>query len=542
MRRPFVPVLLALSCLSAAGCKVTQTDIDTWTGTQKGPGKIVAVLLADKYEDELRSYAGIALVRMEPRAPTPTQLGVDGVSELVAALRQLPEASRTGLVDRMAPELLGMMRGEDSATEQRLSREQVRAKDAAFLLLPYASPERSQEMSNAVVDWFVADFNGRAVEGNYTAEQVARQLGAPAAVRLLPAINAQLPSPALVKVAELIATVGDTETKGRAATRLVEVEQEMETEEFLTALTTRLRNQLEQQMERGERPRSEIDDARLREAAEFNRDQFINIGTLPAMKHLNGQRAVQDRLLVIAAHEGPGEMNDRQRQALEDRRTRALQALEGGARPDQVEALLDLALNPNTPVRVRDYAFDRVTDLRARSALARLWPQFEQRPHPDWRLRWRVGTIILGIGGTEVVREFFDRLGDEPYAREELYGYGVKISEMSPPPNDFMDGQLRSPHWYVRAIALYFWEKRATAEDLPRITALETDEAATRGDNWRDHTNVGLVAQAVAGVVRERLAGPARPSVEGGGDGGSDGSGNGGQAGSGESGSEPGSE
>ena len=80
MRRSFGLVLTALLCLGLGGCKVTSEDIDYWTGTMKGPGKIVAVLMADKYEDELRVYAGTALVRMEPRED------VDGVSELQAAV------------------------------------------------------------------------------------------------------------------------------------------------------------------------------------------------------------------------------------------------------------------------------------------------------------------------------------------------------------------------------------------------------------------------------------------------------------------------
>lgn len=504
MRRPPVPVLLALVGLLAAGCKVTPTDVDTWMGTQKGPGKIVAVLLADKYEDGLRAYAGLALVRMEPRAATAGGAGIEGVTELQAAVRQLPEETRTRLVDQMAPDLASLMRGEGTSTEAGLSRVQVRAKDAAFLVLPYASAERRRELSDAVVDWFAVDFNGRAVEGNYTAEQVVRQLGAPGASRLLTAINARIPQPALVKIAEIIAAVGDAPTKESAATRLVEIQREMESAEFLTYLQQRLRDQLEGEMERGERPRSEINDGVLAQAAGVNRDSFINLGALPAMKHLNTERVVQDRLLEVARTSSD-----------EERRTRALQALEGGVRPDQVDALLDLALDQEAPMRVRDYAFDRVSDSRASSALARLWPVFEQRPHPDWRMRWRVGTLILTLGGNEVAQDFLNRLGDQPYAREELHNYGERISQMRPPPNDSMDAHLRSPKWYVRAVALYFWEKRATAADLPRITNLESDAAATQGENWREQTNLGLVAQAVARAVRERLAQAERRANEG---------------------------
>ena len=41
-RAPFIVALLALLSLSA--CAVTHDDIETWTGTVRGPGKILAVL------------------------------------------------------------------------------------------------------------------------------------------------------------------------------------------------------------------------------------------------------------------------------------------------------------------------------------------------------------------------------------------------------------------------------------------------------------------------------------------------------------------
>lgn len=502
MRRSIVPALFALCCFAVAGCKVTTEDVDYWTGTVKGPGKIVAVLLADKYEDELRAYAGVALVSMEPRED------VDGVSELQAAVRQLPEETRPRLVDLMVPELTRMMRGEDapqaSGDDQPVARRQVRAKDAAFLLVPYASEEQRTVLIEAVVDWFVVDFNGRSLEGNYSAEQVVRQLGAPAASRLVSALNARIPQPALVKLAELISTLGDRDTKQRAATRLVEIEREMESDEFLDWLKERLREQLRTQMrERGQE--GEIDEARVTAAANLNRENFITLGALPAMKHLNGQRVVQDRLLEIARQASS-------EQPIAARRVKALQAMEGGVRPDQVEALLAIALDDETArvgveslggSRPDDYAFDRIGDARSADALPRLWPVFDTTA--DWRMRWRVGKLILTLGGNDVVQEFFNRLKASEYAREELHNYGERISQMRPPPTDFINTQLASRDWFDRVIALYFWEKRATAEDLPRITALESDAAATAGPNWNDQNTVGKVAEAVARAVRARL-------------------------------------
>ncbi|HEY8428235.1 MAG TPA: hypothetical protein VIL20_07665 [Sandaracinaceae bacterium] len=532
MLRPLVPVLIALACVAAAGCKVTREDIDYWTGTQKGPGKIVAVLLADKYEDDLRAYAGLALVRMEPRTATETQDAVDGVSELQAAVRQLPEETRTRLVDLMVPRLIEMMRGQDapqasSGEEEGVPRRQVRAKDAAFLIIPYASPERRRELTEAVVDWFVVDFNGRSLEGNYTAEQVVRQLGAVAASRLVNALNARLPQQALVKLAELIASLGDAETKQRAAVRLVEIEREMEGEEFMNWLRERLREQLLQQMDESQRAQAQINQERIEAAAALNRENFINLGALPAMKHLNGERVVQDRLLEIARQQ-VGE------EPISARRVVALRALEGGVRPDQVDALLDIALNDPTAkqavrslggARPDDYAFDRISDARATSAIPRLWPVFDSTD--DIRLRRRVGALILALGGPDVVQEFFNHLDDESYEQAELHNYGQHMSQMRPPPTEFVSTQLQSRQWFDRVIALYFWQHRATAADLPRITALEQDATPTAGSDWRDQNTVGKVAQAVAQAVRDRLERAQRDAQGGGseGSGSSDGGG-----------------
>ena len=74
----------------------------------------------------------------------------------------------------------------------------------------------------------------------------------------------------------------------------------MESEEFSNWLKDRLREQLRTQMEQGQRGQGEIDEERIAAAAALNRENFINLGALPAMKHLNSERVIQDRLLEIA--------------------------------------------------------------------------------------------------------------------------------------------------------------------------------------------------------------------------------------------------
>lgn len=507
-------ILTILMCFAVSGCKVTPGDIDHWMGTQKGPGKIVAVLLAEKYEDDLRVYAGLALVRMEPRPPSQGHDPIDGVTELQAAVRQLPEEARARLVDLMADDLIRMMRGEDTPAtneDNEIPPLQIRAKDAAFLLYPYAGDGTQETLRNAIVDWFAEDFNGRNLAGDYSAEQVVRQLGAPAASRLVSAMNSHLPQQALVKVAELISVLGDSATKQAAAIRIVEIEHEIESEEFTEWLRGRLRIQLRQSRGDG----AEIDEQSVNAAAVLNRENFITLGALPAMKHLNDQRVVQDRLLEMAQNatvEGLAE------EKINERRIKALQAMEGGVRSDQVDALLDLAIDEETPIGVRDYAFDRIADSRSTAAIARLWPSFQHTE--DWRVRWRVGSLILTLGGGDVVQEFFTRLDDDSFAHEELYGYGERFSNMRPPPTAFMVAQLASEDWHRRCIALYFWQRTAERADIVRVTALEADETATNGEHWEEDNNtVGEVAQAVARAIRERLGDDDEDEDEGGGEG-----------------------
>ena len=492
MRPRFQPILLPaiFLILAAVGCKVTADDLETWKGTVKGPGKIVAVMLSDKYPLELRSRAALALVEMD-------HPDVDGVAELQSALGRLDEQTRSQVIEGVVPGVIAAMRGSDTAqpTGEAAgpSPSQARAKDAGYLLIRDASGAAQQQLGDAVVGWYVVDFNGRNLAGKYSAEQVVRALGTPAAAKLVDGMQAQMPAPALVKVAELISELGDDETKARAAARLLEIEQQVDSDDFLNGLKQRLQEQV-----RRTNPDVEIDEARLQSAAILNRESAMNDGLLPAMKHLSDQAPVAARLLAIAANGENGA----------DRRRGALQALEGRVGEAQLDQLLSLALDTNNPPPVQDYAFDRVGDIRSAAAIPRLWPLVESGD--DQRRRWRAGEMVLAIGGSQIVDEFFTRLpggADTVYEPEELAGYAGRMSQMRPAPTDHVRAQFRSANWWNRVIALRFFERKGTQADAAAMRRLVRDDAQTKGRHWGEELNtVGKVAENAIQELEARLA------------------------------------
>jgi hypothetical protein len=494
-------VLVGFASAGASACKVTEHDIDTWKGTRKGPGKMVAVVLADKFAPELRSYAALELVEMERQ-------DVDGVTEMHRAIQKLDADSRSKIVHEVAEGLITLMNkpaasgssgapGGDANTA--VVPHQVRAKDAAFLLAGDAPPEVREKLIGAVVGWYTADFNDRSLAGNFSAEQVVRGLGAAAASRLIDALNAQLPQAALIKLAELIGQLGDAATRQRAGQRLVQIEREMEGAAFLNWLKAQITAQLKQ-------IGGTLDAARTTKTAELNRENFISNGAIPAMKYLADQPDVSKRLLEIASSKDP---------ALTERRTRALQALEGKLGPDQLDEVLALALDDNNPVAVRDYAFDRVGDIRSPKALAAMWPLLQSE---DGRLRWRAGELVLAIGGTGVLNEFFDKLPGGPavaYEPEELDGYAQRMAQMTPAPRQYALAQLQSPNWWDNVIALNYFQRKGSDADIALMEPLKGNSSSVRGKRWDKTDTVGTVAERATAGLRERLKENAGESASG---------------------------
>lgn len=508
-----IVLVCAASVAVFAGCKADSDNIETWKGTVKGPARLSAVVGSDHYSDDLRTQAALAIVEMD-------RGDVSSLTLLKKALDELshdnPQASEM-IVAGMVPRLEKLLAEQSESGESEALGAQVRAKDAAYMVIAYAPEESRTTLTRSVVGWYSRDFEGRSLVGDYSAEQVTRSLGAEAAGMLVDALQETMSPQAMIKIAEIIGEDGDQETKKRAANRLVQIEREMEKPGFAKWLNAEIRKTLEASGE-------PVDDARVASIAVFNREHYINNGALAAMKYLADQEVVSTRLLRIAdTKPGP---NDTKAwtERLDARRATALRALEGHVTRAHLNRLLSIALDPSNSLEVRDYAFDRVGDIRSRSAIPRLWPLVRQPGCTsgscssalklDKRLRWRAGELVLSLAGPSGIESFYEQLPAVPgiqYEPEELEGYATRMSQMTPPPTSTVLELLDSQHWWNRVVALRYLERRGGEADIPAMEKLTLDTAQVAGEGWSELNppvkQVGDVAKAAIDSLQTREQG-----------------------------------
>jgi hypothetical protein len=477
-------LVLALGAL-LGGCRVAAEDIEYWKGTVKGPGKIQAVMMAGKYPMELRTAAALALIDMD-------RTDRDGTADLQAALARLDEKERGELIAGMVPGVEDLMKSAPKP-DGSASPRQTRAKDAAFLLITNAPPEVKAKLTLDVVNWYMEDFNGRSLAGNYSAEQVIRALGSPAAKVLVKGLKPQMPQQALVKMGQLIGQLAEPAARREAGERIVALEREMEGKPFANWVKQTV-------VAQAQRSGIKLEGPRLETVVEANRDSFINEGALPAMKWLADEPTVKARLLELASVKSKTPAGNQ-------RRVGALAALEGKVFAIDLPGVMELALDAQSPADVRDAAFDRVGDIKSPQALPQLWPLVASNENP--RLRWRAGELVLAIGGPQVVSEFFAKLpGNGDYAQEELEGYATRMGQMAPPPTQLVRDQLTAQAWYNRVIAIRFFERKGGPSDVEHLKTLTADKASTKGPRWGKTKTVGDVAEEALTAAKQRLAEP----------------------------------
>jgi len=472
----FALVVLSFGAFSVGACAVTSEDVEQWKTTVKGPQKLVAVILADKYPLELRAKAALALVQMN-------RTDVDGVQELITTFRRLRPETQSELIAQMVPEIQKVLDATKVEPGQEPPAEEVRAKDAAFVLLPYTPVEAKTRLVDALVGWYVKDFNGRNLAGTATADQVIRAVGSPAAPILVKALNERIPQEVLVKLSEIIGQVGEDAAKADAAKRLVEIEKTMRTDAFVAWLEQEIMRQIKVQ-----KPDAKIDPARIKVSAVFNRQLRLVEGAITSMKHVADQTVVADRLMAIAQMKSDSDEEVAQRVA-------ALQAMEGNAKKKFKSAFLTLALNDGSPPQVKDYAFDRLGEVGDKSILPQLWPLLKGSKDP--KLRWHTGELVLSVGGPAELQKFFTTLpsgNDASYLPEELDGYASRIGQMKPLPDDEMRTRLRAGPWFAQVIALKFFERKGTTRDAADIEALVKATTKPVGPGWSKDDTIGAMA------------------------------------------------
>jgi len=506
-------ILWLVAAVSLAGCKADSDEVQRWKETVKGPTRLVAVIGSEQYPPELRTEAALAIVEMDRNDVDALLLLKGALDDLHREDRTASEAIVRGMIPRLEA-ILSEKPGQGSAAPDSL---QVRAKDAAYMVIPYASEDTKDALGRAVVAWYSADFEGRSLAGSFSAEQVTRALGGDAAGMLVDALDAKMPPQALIKIAEIVGEDGDEQTKKRGAEKLVAIEKEIETAAFLSWLADEIRRSMEAS---GEKP----DDARVKSVALYNRENYLNQGALPAMRYLGDQEPVTIRLLAIADTR-PGNSNaSGWPERLTARRATALRALEGHVNRTHLHRLLSIALDSSNPIEVRDYAFDRVGDIRSSDAVPKLWPLVERvgcsevscsaADKLDKRVRWRAGELVLSLGGPSTIDPFSQRLPKAPgieYEPEELEGYATRMSQMTPQPTSTVVALLDSQQWWNRVVALRYLERRGGEADVPAMKRLMSDEGQVSGEGWSELNppvkKVGDVAEAAAKALRTREQG-----------------------------------
>lgn len=438
--------LLSIAVLLSLGaCEVTPQDIETWKGTQRGPGKIVAVLISDKYPAALRTQAAVALFEMN-RSDT------NAMQELAGALGQIQPAERAQIVSGM----VGRIREVLVASGERPTDLAVRAKDAGYVIYPYTAGPDQLTLQRALLDWVLVDFNGRFLLGAHNTEKIIKAIGAPAAAALVVGITpVQL---AIEKICQLIMELGDPATKLAASTKLVEV-------------------------------------ARVQAATPAGITEYVFLG----MKAVGG-RPVVDYILELAALDPPAEPEAASRHSAAQ--LLGLAAIEGHVGPQDADKLCNVGLNGHLDLRVRDQAFDRLEDVKNPASVARLWPLLEQE---DKRLRWRAGELIMAIGGAATVPELLRKLPsgrNTEYLPEEIGGYGDRISEMNPVPLEAVRAALTAESWVARLIAVQVIGRRGGPQDIPTLQQLTADNTRMTGEGWDAGATVGKEARAALGRLQ----------------------------------------
>jgi hypothetical protein len=198
-------LLLALLLLAAAGCEVTAEKIELWKGTQNGPQKLSAALMDPELAVDLRAKAALALV----------EIGAWDIFR--ESFQKMEKGDAEKVVDAVAPVLAKMVESAPAGAD-KISKLQMDAKDALFMLLDYASAGGRAALEKPLIDWCTADYNTRAMAGQFQINIMVKKIGPRAGEALVPLLT--LDQLAIQYIADLIVELKDEGVAAKASAQI----------------------------------------------------------------------------------------------------------------------------------------------------------------------------------------------------------------------------------------------------------------------------------------------------------------------------------
>lgn len=463
-------VALAL-CLAAAGaglvgsgCRVNEDDVHRWESTARGPEKLTAVLLHDKYEIPLRVEAALSLVRMKPRQGRRVGIGmmVDTLAEVAPETRAVIVASLVpAIIEHLkAPPPPPTQAGQPVPTDGSFP-----YKDAAYAMLTVerapivADDKLRQDLKAALVDWAMTDFERRLENRSqaYGMEQLLKLIG-PASVAGLPRLMTTK-AKRLDPMATLVADIGEPATKEAASAALVEIAKYVASGDWV-------RDRKPEVQAANAASKLEPNEKQLEAQLQQYQDEEL-FRVFGAMKKVGGRPTVE-WLLAFAADKNQSEK----------RRQGALAALEGKlnkTKPDDASKLLAIA-TADAPDVVLDQAFRRAGELPRELVIEKLYDLFKT---DKWKIRRAAGATVLRMSTAKHIEEFLGKLpkgAAKGFAMPEALSYGGHFGDLkegSVPEALVKHMKEGSPAARASAIAYYF--SYGTPADLPLMEPLRGD-------------------------------------------------------------------
>lgn len=463
----FVLLGTSVAALGTTGCRVNNDDLHRWENTQRGPEKLRAVLLHDKYEMPLRIESALSLVRMKPRSGRYV-----GIDILVDTLAEVPADQREKILNGVIPVLVEQLKKDPpvaQAGQPAPPDPSYAYKDAGYAILIYekqvllADQALRDNLRSAIIDWAMRDFDRRLENRNqkYGMEQVLRFLGPDGVVGLPDKVTKE--SRNLDKIANLIDEIANPPTKEAAGAKYVEIAKYIMSPEWLTAAQEKVKaaNLIS---------KLTPDEKQFQQQVESYQDEELQrvLGNLRKV----GGRAAVDFGLTLGADA----------KAKEDRRAWALASLElrlDANNADDVKRIFAIATS-DAPPKVLDMAFGRISEMPRKIAIERL---YETMKSDKWKVRRQAGVIAIRMSEMKDVDEFMSKLPEKEakgFAREEARAYGAYIGSMkNGDPRKALEKYL-APETPIaqRAVAFSFYRTDGKESDLAKLTPFEDDKVA----------------------------------------------------------------